>query len=57
MKLDCSKARSLLGWQPILPLPTALQWAVDWYKAYSRLENLQAVCIEQIRRFEELAKQ
>ena len=57
LKLDCSKARSLLGWQPILPLPTALQWAVDWYKAYSRLENLQAVCIEQIRRFEELAKQ
>ena len=57
LKLDCSKARSLLGWHPILPLPTALQWAVDWYKAYARRANLQAVCLEQLRRFEDLARQ
>ena len=56
LKLDCSKSRSLLGWRPILTLSTALKWTIDWYKAYSRQENLQAVCIEQISKFEELAK-
>ena len=34
LKLDASKARSYLGWQPHLPLPQALEWIVEWYRAF-----------------------
>jgi len=33
LRLDCSKARTLLGWRPRLPLDLALDWTVEWYRA------------------------
>lgn len=33
LRLDTSKARGLLGWQPVLRLEEALEWIVDWHKA------------------------
>ena len=57
LKLDCSKARSQLGWRPKLALPAALDWTVEWYRAYAQRADLQAVCREQIRHFEKLATQ
>jgi CDP-glucose 4,6-dehydratase len=36
LKLDCSKARSLLGWAPKLSLPTTLDWIVEWYRGYQQ---------------------
>jgi CDP-glucose 4,6-dehydratase len=33
LKLDCSKARELLGWRPALGLDAAINWIVDWHKA------------------------
>ncbi len=55
--LDCSKARSLLGWRPRLAFADALAWTVDWYRGYGRKADLKAICLEQIRRFEGLARQ
>ena len=34
LKLDCSKARSRLGWVPRLDVETALSWTAEWYKAF-----------------------
>ena len=36
LKLDSSKARTLLRWVPKLNLDQALEWTVDWYKAYNQ---------------------
>lgn len=34
LKLDCSKARSQLGWEPMWNIKTALERTVEWYKVY-----------------------
>ena len=54
LKLDCSKAHALLGWQPRLPLAQALEWIVDWHRALKRGDDMGAVCAAQIARFEHL---
>ena len=33
LKLDTSKARQDLGWRPLLPLQSGLEWIVEWYRA------------------------
>ncbi|MDP5280758.1 CDP-glucose 4,6-dehydratase [Sphingomonas sp. DG1-23] len=48
LRLDCSKARAALGWQPALDLETALDWIVDWHKAVGRGEDARAVTLAQI---------
>lgn len=52
LKLDCSKARSLLGWAPKLQLSTALDWIVEWYQGYRRNEDMHCLTQDQIVRFE-----
>jgi CDP-glucose 4,6-dehydratase len=52
LKLDCSKAHSLLGWSPRLRLPTALEWIVEWYQNYQENEDMQQLTRQQISRFE-----
>jgi CDP-glucose 4,6-dehydratase len=52
LKLDCAKARSQLGWRPKLALPAALDWTVEWYRAFAGRADVRALCLEQIRRFE-----
>jgi CDP-glucose 4,6-dehydratase len=34
LTLDCSKARTRLGWRPLLSTTQALRYTVDWYRAY-----------------------
>ncbi|MFZ5917489.1 MAG: CDP-glucose 4,6-dehydratase [Chloroflexota bacterium] len=52
LKLDCSKARSLLGWTTKLRLSTALEWIVEWYRGYQQGQDMRALTEEQIGRFE-----
>jgi CDP-glucose 4,6-dehydratase len=52
LKLDASKARSCLGWQPHLPLPQALDWIVEWYRAYQVGADLRLLTRTQIERYE-----
>jgi CDP-glucose 4,6-dehydratase len=54
LKLDCSKAERLLGWLPKLNLSTALEWVVEWYKAYFENENMREVTEAQILRYEKM---
>lgn len=55
LSLDCSKARSILGWAPRLSLDKALEWTVDWYKAYQRKQDMYAVSLEQINQYQKMA--
>jgi CDP-glucose 4,6-dehydratase len=54
LKLDCSKASSLLGWAPKLRLSTALEWIVEWYQGYQQSEDMRALTKDQIARFENI---
>lgn len=54
LKLDCSKAKTLLGWSPNLSLSTALEWIIEWYRSYMQNEDMYAVTEGEILRFESL---
>jgi CDP-glucose 4,6-dehydratase len=51
LKLDASKARTYLGWRPILDLDTTLAWIVEWFQRYREGEDAREVCMRDIRRF------
>ncbi len=53
LKLDCSKAKARLGWQPKLNLSEALTWIVEWFQAYQNGADMRAVTEAQIRQFAE----
>lgn len=55
LKLDCSKARARLGWAPRLALPIALEWTVEWYKAWRTGADMTMICMDQLDRYEALA--
>ena len=48
LKLDCSKARSQLGWVPKWNLEKATQKIIEWQKAYQAKEKMQKVSLSQI---------
>jgi CDP-glucose 4,6-dehydratase len=48
LKLDSSKAQTRLGWAPRLVLFEALEWTVNWYKAYLSGKNMRSVTERQI---------
>lgn len=55
LKLDCSKAKSLLSWFPVLGLPVALEWIIEWYRGYLNHLDMRLLTEEQIGRYERLA--
>ena len=51
LKLDCSKARFMLGWQPQWNLAEALQAIIVWHRAHSAhrsSRDMRALCLQQI---------
>jgi len=48
LRLDCTKAKTILGWSPRLPLTKALEWTVEWYRNYQGDKNMQDLTIAQI---------
>lgn len=54
LKLDCTKAKSLLGWSPKIKLDTTLKWIVDWYQAFIGKSNMREVTEAEIVRYESL---
>ncbi len=52
LKLDASKAKTYLGWHPRLPLPQALEWIVEWYRAFQARTDLLGLTRTQIERYE-----
>lgn len=51
LRLDCSKARSLLGWRPRWKLETALQKITAWHKAHVSNTNMREVTLGQIKTY------
>jgi CDP-glucose 4,6-dehydratase len=54
LKLDASRARACLGWQPVIRLDTTLEWIVEWYRAFQAGLDIQDVTRQQIERYEAL---
>jgi CDP-glucose 4,6-dehydratase len=48
LKLDCSKARWLLGWRPKWSLDEAIDRVIEWINVYKEKGDLRAVCEKQI---------
>ena len=48
LKLDCSKAKVHLGWEPQLDLTTALAWVVEWTKAWAMGADMRELTKQQI---------
>lgn len=51
LRLDASKARRVLGWQPRLSTATALEWVAEWYVRTQRGDAPREVCEKQIESF------
>jgi len=52
LRLDTSKTRASLGWQPLLPLERALAWTAEWYLAFHAGADLGPLTRAHIRRYE-----
>jgi CDP-glucose 4,6-dehydratase len=57
LKLDISKARSRLGWHPMLGLDEALGWIVAWHRRLNAGEDARAITVGQIRTYAHLVAQ
>jgi len=51
LKLDCSKAKSKLGWSSKMNIESSLEWTVGWYKKYKEGKNMKEVSENQINDF------
>ena len=56
LKLDASKTQAGLDWHPVLSLDLALDWIVEWYRAFLAGEDLRRLTQAQIERYETLLK-
>jgi len=55
LKLDCSKARSILKWYPLYDIDEALLKTIEWYKMFyneTKENNLFIYTVEQIKDYE-----
>jgi CDP-glucose 4,6-dehydratase len=48
LRLDCSKARMILGWHPVWNSETTLNKLTLWYKAYFSQNNMLELTRQQI---------
>lgn len=56
LKLDCTKAKKNLEWEPKLTIDETIMWTVDWYKKMYQNENMEEYTINQILRYIERRK-
>ena len=50
LKLDCSKAANA-GWRPLLRVEQAVEWTIEWYRAWHNKRDVKALSHEQIERY------
>lgn len=55
LKLDISKVKSRLDWQPRWPLATALEKITAWHQAWRAHENVREICLSQIEQYNQEA--
>lgn len=51
LKLDCSKIKSKLNWQPRWHIEEAIQMVVEWSKVYLKQKDINDVMLKQINSF------
>lgn len=51
LRLDSSKARMVLGWRPRLDIEQALEWVVDWQRAWLSGADMRAFTLDQIENY------
>jgi len=54
LSLDCSKARTALGWTPRLGLDKPWSGRFEWYKAFQRGDDMRGLTGDQIDRYQNL---
>jgi CDP-glucose 4,6-dehydratase len=52
LKLDCSKARSVLGWKPQWTLEDALDAVVDWHRHWLAKDDMRSATLGQIAAYQ-----
>jgi len=52
LRLDCTKARVELGWQPVLHFADCIRLTADWYAGWSKGRPAHDLCREQIADYE-----
>ena len=48
LTLDSARARQQLAWSPRIGYRRGIQLTVDWYKAFARRDDVEAVTLAQI---------
>lgn len=56
LRLDTSKASTLLGWRSRLGLDEALGWTVEWYRSAHQGTDPKALTLDQIQRYRRLSE-
>lgn len=57
LRLDCSKARRILDWRPMIDIDKAINFTVDWYRAYyDKSEDINEYTKNQINKYLEELK-
>jgi CDP-glucose 4,6-dehydratase len=56
LKLDASKARASLNWHPVLPLESALEWIVEWWRGFQAGADVRNLTRMQIERYQGLLR-
>ena len=51
LKLDCSKLKTVFGWQPHWHIDTAIEKTVEWAKAWQKDADIASIMEKQIREF------
>lgn len=51
LKLDCSKAKSKLGWHPRWNLEKAIHSIVEWTRSYQDKRDVKELCLKQIEEY------
>jgi CDP-glucose 4,6-dehydratase len=54
LRLDTSKAQSLLNWRPKLNIRTALDWVTQWYQSVHQGQSARELTIQQIQSYQNL---
>ena len=53
LKLDISKAKNVLNWNPVLNIEETIDFIVEWYKNFENKKDMKDISIKQIEEYQE----
>ncbi|MEG2697891.1 MAG: CDP-glucose 4,6-dehydratase, partial [Ruthenibacterium sp.] len=53
LKLDCSRLKSVFGWQPTWHIDETMEYTCAWYRGWLAGEDINALMQEQIEAYTE----